>query len=186
MTQTRGMQGTPDTPDMQPKTTDMPDAPDKRHEANGPMQAGAVDDGQVPTDLIALADDGFALAAFTGANGGLGLPQPYTTTIVLIDRTYLVGGRGFGGSGADDDMLERIRTAGDEAHITLRREPDDIADPWTVEAMIGGTPIGFVRAHENEIIARLMDAGKHVIAQYLETETLGEYHRIWVRLVMED
>ncbi|WP_152973451.1 HIRAN domain-containing protein [Bifidobacterium aesculapii] len=173
MTQTQGIHETPDIPDM-------------RHGANGPAQAGAVDDGHVPAELVALADDGFSLASFTGSNGGLGLPQPYTTTIVLIDRTYLVGGRGFGGSGADDDMLGHIRAAGHETHITLRREPDDIADPWTVEALVGDASIGFVRAHENEIIARLMDAGKHVYAHYLETETLGEYHRIWVRLVMED
>lgn len=55
-----------------------------------------------------------------------------------------------------------------------------------MEALLTETPIGFVRAHENEIIARLMDAGKHVYAEYLETETLGEYHRVWIRLVMDD
>ncbi|KFI92078.1 HIRAN domain-containing protein [Bifidobacterium stellenboschense] len=136
--------------------------------------------------LSLLAQDGFALTVSGGLAGDVDLPKPYGTTITLVDRTYLVGGRGFGGSGADEGMLEGIRSAGSETRIVLRREPDDAADPWTVEASLDGVFLGVVRAHENEIIARLMDAGKHVYAEYLETETLGEYHRIWVSLVMED
>lgn len=160
-------------------------APDKANGKDGTMRNGS-DDGNAAVDLISLADDGFTLVPFTGSGDGLGLPQPYAATIVLVDRTYLIGGRGFADSGANADMLEHIRKAGTGQTIVLRREPDDADDPWTVEALLGETPIGFVRAHENEIIARLMDAGKHVYAEYLETETLGEYHRVWVRLVMED
>lgn len=145
---------------------------------------GAVTDGHA--ELASLFGDMPLLVMGKGLPGGVDLPKPYATTIVLVDRTYLIGGRGFDGSGADAGMVDSLRRAGESPRIQLRRVPDDAEDPWTVEALLTETPIGFVRAYENEIIARLMDAGKHVYAEYLETETLGEYHRVWIRLVMDD
>lgn len=145
-----------------------------------------VDMAAASAELMAIDDGMVSLALSQGSDTGFALPQPYASTIVLIDRTYLVGGRGFDGSGADTVMLDGIRKAGKDARLVLRRQPDDATDPWTVAVLLSDTSMGFIRAHENEIIARLMDAGKHVYAQYLETETLGDYHRIWVRVMMDD
>lgn len=153
--------------------------------ASGEAHDG-VDLAAASAELMAIDDGMVSLALSQGSDTGFALPQPYASTIVLIDRTYLVGGRGFDGSGADTVMLDGIRKAGKDARLVLRRQPDDATDPWTVAVMLSNTSMGFIRAHENEIIARLMDAGKHVYAQYLETETLGDYHRIWVRVVMDD
>ncbi|MBW3089073.1 HIRAN domain-containing protein [Bifidobacterium sp. 82T24] len=119
-------------------------------------------------------------------DGGLDIPQPYANVITLVERTYLVGCRAFDNSGADDAMLRSLRTRGSDGRLRLQREPDDAQDRWTVEAYAGETRVGYLRAHENEIIARLMDAGKHVYAEHLETERLGDYRRIWVRLVLDD
>ncbi|PLS30912.1 HIRAN domain-containing protein [Bifidobacterium margollesii] len=135
-------------------------------------------------------DEDGELALFGGIAGDVDMPKPYADAITLIERTYLVGSRGFGDSGASDQALrglnEKTAESDGTARLRLEREPQDAQDRWAVKVYAGDVPIGYLRAHENEIIARLMDAGKHVYAEYLETETLGDYHRLWVRLVLDD
>ncbi|PJM74767.1 HIRAN domain-containing protein [Bifidobacterium simiarum] len=160
-----------------------------------PLDSGVSDSGGL-MPLPGSGDGDGELALFGGLSGDVDMPKPYANAITLIERTYLVGSRGFGDSGADETMLHGLtqaaNTAGantdDESPVRLRleREPQDAQDRWAVRVYVGGTPIGYLRAHENEIIARLMDAGKYVYAEYLETETLGEYHRLWVKLVLDD
>lgn len=49
--------------------------------------------------------------------------------------------------------------------LTLRREPSNTHDPLAIEILTaGGLRLGYVPRYRNPVLARLMDAGKHLIA----------------------
>ncbi|NEG69466.1 HIRAN domain-containing protein [Bifidobacterium choloepi] len=150
-------------------------------------------DGHDSHDLLSFENLGggeqaIALANLA-ANGGL--PQPYGQEILLIERTYLVANRGFHDPHRPDPydpakLQPLVDGTARGTKLTFRRHPDDMADRWTVEVLLGERSLGFLRAHENEIIARLMDAGKRVFGELLYGERLGNYLRIYVNVTMED
>lgn len=49
--------------------------------------------------------------------------------------------------------------------LTLRREPSNPHDPLAIEILTaGGLKLGYVPRHRNPVLARLMDAGKQLLA----------------------
>lgn len=134
---------------------------------------------------------GEGAVALANLMAGGAVPQPYGQEILLIERTYLVANRGFRDPHRPDpydpaELEPLVNETPSRAKLVFRRRPNDIADRWTVEVFLGERSLGFLRAHENEIIARLMDAGKRVFGELLYAEKLGDYLRIYINVTMED
>lgn len=154
--------------------------------------APAIPDDAAAGALEALAGrTGEALALLGGMGAELAMPTPYASTITLIERTYLVPARGFGHNAGMAERIDRLdgRHAADREPLRLRleREPDDARDQWAIKAFADDLMVGYVRAHEDEILARLMDGGKHLYAEWLKVEAMGhDGRRVWVKVVLDD
>lgn len=132
------------------------------------------------SDLISLLGDGEISAFINAKHSGFDIPKPFETTVTLIDRTYLAGSRSVSGL---DDRLQRLNT-GD--HLTFRHERGFGKDDWAVQVYASKQLLGLIRAHENQVIARLLDAGKRVYGILLDSEHVGQSIRVWIKVCLDD
>ena len=66
-----------------------------------------------------------------------------------------------------------------EEELLLRREPENLYDPWAILILRQDqTKLGYVPRGENLILARLLDAGKNLLARL----KAKEWQRRWLRL----
>ena len=93
------------------------------------------------------------------------LLKPMKQEILLI-RTYLSG---FGRI-EDQEPIDALKK-GDP--LVLRREEDFLDDYAILVLNEAGQPVGYVREKDNEILARLMDAGKRLTAQVRSVDRGG-------------
>lgn len=125
----------------------------------------------IPPDLVPLPGHG---------GGGIAPPVPFVSAIKLMDTVIA-------GTTHIDDI---DRLAGDlvvGARLVLRREPKNEHDFAAIRVSdTDGHRVGFIPASENEVISRLMDAGKYLYAEVTEKELRGSWHRISIRVFMED
>ena len=124
------------------------------------------------------------LALYLGSRrGDVPMPRPFETAITLVGRTYLAGT----GTIADAEGMARGLRPGDR--LPFRRARGFGKDSWAVKV---GPPsggdgfLGLIRAHENEFVARLLDAGKAVYGIVKEVEWVGDVPRIWIEVRMDD
>ena len=131
-------------------------------------------------DRLTDAELGFLVDA---RRNGISMPKPFETDITLLGRTYLAGT----GTIADADELALGLHIGDR--LPFRHARGFGKDDWAVKvippASEGGF-LGLIRAHENELIARLLDAGKAVYGIVEEIEWVGDAPRIWIEVRMDD
>ena len=60
--------------------------------------------------------------------------------------------------------------------LILRREPSNLHDPLAIEILTGGgLKLGYVPRHRNPVLARLMDAGKQLLATVESIGTDARY-----------
>lgn len=107
------------------------------------------------------------------AKGDLTLPLPYSREILLLARHVA------GTSYRDPREVEDELVPGVE--LVLRREPDNEHDPFAIRVHYSGVHLGYVPRASNEVLARLMDAGKQIFARIVNKE----YHGDWLRLDIE-
>ncbi len=68
------------------------------------------------------------------------------------------------------------------APLILKREPDNQHDPMAIQIFEEhGNRIGYVPKAKNEVVARLMDAGKLIFGKLLEKDWEG-YNNNWLKL----
>ncbi|NLT71222.1 MAG: restriction endonuclease [Verrucomicrobiaceae bacterium] len=71
--------------------------------------------------------------------------------------------------------------------LVLRREPDNPHDPLAIPILTeSGQKVGYVPRDRNEILARLMDAGKFLFARFESKEWHGDWLRIAARVFLRD
>lgn len=111
--------------------------------------------------------------------GGGGLSAPFAKEIFLIE-THVAGT-----SHVPIREIEATLTAGDS--LVLRRESDNLHDPLAIIILTGnGEKLGYVPRDRNEILARLMDAGKFLIARLESKEWQGDWLRVAARVFLRD
>jgi hypothetical protein len=110
------------------------------------------------------------------AGGGL---RPFAREIMLIECQVA------GTSHRDLKNIEpQLNT---DAILPLRRQPDNQYDPMAIMILDEqGHHLGYVPREKNEVLARLMDAGKLLFAVLLAKEWRGDWLRIEARVLLRD
>lgn len=71
--------------------------------------------------------------------------------------------------------------------LIMTREPDNEYDDNAIVIRDrSGVKLGYVPMKENEILARLMDGGKILFARVLHKKILGTWHKIDIRIFMQE
>jgi len=108
-----------------------------------------------------------------------GLPMPYVREIFLMQCH--VAGTGF----RDLKEIEPDLRAGDL--LTFRREPDNVHDRLAIEIFSeSDMSLGYVPRNRNEVLARLMDAGKLVFGRVESPRRIEDWLRIEIMVYMRD
>ena len=117
--------------------------------------------------------------------GGLQIEKPFTQRIFLMD-TYIAGTTYVRG-------IKRLaKNLSEEDKVFLVREPKNEYDELAIRVQnVDGKKLGFIPKKKNEVIARLMDAGKCIEAEiadvsiYTEEEKIGRWDvEIWISVYM--
>jgi hypothetical protein len=110
---------------------------------------------------------------------GGGLAAPFAKEIFLIE-THVAGT-----SHIPIRQIEPALTTG--ASLVLRRESVNPHDPLAILILTeNGEKLGYVPRDRNEILARLMDAGKFLIARLESKEWHGDWLRVAARVFLRD
>ena len=83
----------------------------------------------------------------------------------------------------DPSVLEEI-AAGDR--LTLMREENRFDDNAILLLTESGKKIGYIPEKDNQIFARLMDAGKRLAAKVKKVERRGGFHQISIGIYLVD
>ena len=110
---------------------------------------------------------------------GGGLAAPFAKEIFLIE-THVAGT-----SHIPIRQIEPTLTNG--TSLVLRRESVNPHDPLAILILTeNGEKLGYVPRDRNEILARLMDAGKFLIARLESKEWHGDWLRVAARVFLRD
>ena len=110
---------------------------------------------------------------------GGGLTAPFAKEIFLIEAHVA------GTSHVPIREIEANLATGDS--LVLRREPENPHDPLAILILTGySEKLGYVPRDKNEILARLMDAGKFLIARLESKEWQGDWLRVAARVLLRD
>jgi hypothetical protein len=124
-------------------------------------------------DKSLLATDPALLVLLHGGFGKNGALAPFAREIMLLECQVA------GTSYRNLKPVEPGLSIG--ASLVLKREPANANDPLAIMVLDSvGTLLGYVPRAKNEILARLMDAGKAVFAKLQSKEWQGE----WIHLEM--
>lgn len=75
---------------------------------------------------------------------------------------------------------------GTEVKLELQREPDNEYDEFAIALYFSKNKIGFIPRDKNEVIARLMDAGKSFYATIQAKEWEGNWLKIEIKVYLKD
>lgn len=132
------------------------------------------------TNLQLLPDRGLVNLLNQQGKSGDNLPIPFEQEIFLLEVQIA------GTSHIDYIELTLMHMqAGDR--LTCRREPDNIHDEWAIKLYTpDGEPVGYIPKKQNQILARLMDAGKEIYCRYESQDKRGDWLRVFVNVYMRD
>lgn len=121
----------------------------------------------------------------TGAliGGGGNTPaigKPFAREIFLIE-THIAG------TMYVDDLEEALQSVEVGTRLYFFREPENRNDPLAIVIRNkDGQKLGYVPKKNNEIISRLMDAGKLIYGVLEETEQVDHWTRLTIQIMMND
>lgn len=113
-------------------------------------------------------------------HGGIDLGKPFSNTIYLVDAhiagtTYI----------DNIDILEPELTFGKK--LNFFREPNNEYDKHAIVIKDDiGNKLGYVPKGKNEILSRLMDAGKLLYGTVYEKERIGNWLKITIQIYLDD
>lgn len=142
------------------------------------METGAKTDG--PANALAAIGAGGIIAASDAAGTPLSVPIPFQNKIVLIEDARVAGTTHVHGI---DNIVEGLEIG---ANLRLERDPGNLADAWAIRVYAGENRIGYVPADCNEVLARLMDAGKVLSAKLTGVEKLGIWNKLHMEVSLDD
>jgi len=73
-----------------------------------------------------------------------------------------------------------------EVKLEVKREKDNKYDEYAIALYFGKTKVGFIPRDKNEVIARLLDAGKNFFATIHAKEWEGNWLRIEIKVYLKD
>lgn len=73
-----------------------------------------------------------------------------------------------------------------EVKLQVKREAKNKFDEWAVALVFNKTKVGYIPRDKNEVIARLMDAGKQFFAVIAAKEWEGNWLRLEIKVHLKD
>jgi hypothetical protein len=108
------------------------------------------------------------------------VPAPFARQIHLTD-VYIAGTTYIRGIEAIEPRLEV------GAKLNFFREPNNPHDLLAIMVEDGdGNKLGYIPQNKNEILSRLMDAGKLLFGSILNKERVGSWLKITIRVFLDD
>lgn len=121
------------------------------------------------------------LALLNGEPGGLSVDMPFSNKICLVPHTRVAET----GKVADIDEAAAALREGDT--LRLVRQKGNLANRWAIQVLSPrGGKLGFVPRDVNQILARLLDGGKHVFAEVLDVSERNYWWRIEIAIYLDD
>ena len=119
------------------------------------------------------------VSAFNGGGGGL-VPLPHIHEIFLIDCRIA-------GTTHVEDIDDKTADIDKGTLLMFRREKDNQYDNLAIQILNGKKErIGYVPKAKNEILARLIDAGKLIFGRVEEKEKVNDWIKISIKVFMKD
>ncbi len=109
-----------------------------------------------------------------------GIPVPFVHEIFLVECHIA-------GTTHVADIGRKTTSVKEGTILRFQREADNKADSLAIQILNEKNErIGYVPKAKNEILARLMDAGKLIFGQVVSKRTIDDWTRIVVRVLMKD
>ena len=113
--------------------------------------------------------------------GSGGIPVPFVKEILLMEVTHIAG------TGFVKDLEKKTAMLEPGSMLEFRRDPQNKYDCMAIQILNDKKErIGFVPRCNNEIPARLMDAGKLIFGRVRKKEVKGNWHCISIQIFMRD
>ena len=107
------------------------------------------------------------------------LLKPLKTEILLFD-SYIAGTTHI----EDESILDHLK---EDDVLALKREPDNRFDDNSIMILDSqNRKLGYIPEKDNTVFARLMDAGKYLIAKVKYVETKGSFRLIRINIYLVD
>ena len=71
-------------------------------------------------------------------------------------------------------------------HLEMKREGKNEFDEFAVALWFQNTKVGYIPREKNEVLARLMDAGKQFYATISANETEGNWLKLDIKVMLKD
>ena len=111
------------------------------------------------------------------ASGGISI-DVFAKEIVVLE--CLVAGTSFRKLDKVDNELDK------KVKLTMKREADNKFDNFAIALWFQQTKVGYVPREKNEVIARLMDAGKEFYATIQAKEYEGNWLKLEIQVLLND
>lgn len=111
----------------------------------------------------------------------LNMGTPFSQPILVLENARVAGTPRFM---EEADLGAQLPTG---TRLELRREPMSRHDPWAIRVLDpDGALLGYLPADVNEILARMMDAGKCLYAKISTQDASGTWNRMYVKVYLDD
>ena len=80
---------------------------------------------------------------------------------------------------AQDDLKETV-------HLVMKREGKNEFDNFAIALWFQDTKVGYIPKEKNEVLARLMDAGKQFYATISAKEMEGNWLKLQIKVILKD
>jgi hypothetical protein len=129
---------------------------------------------------IIKIDENNIISILHAKTGGLDIGKPFSKQIYLVD-CHIAGTMYV-------DNIEEIESDLNEGkRLYFFREPENPHDKLAIVIKDEhGNKLGYVPRRKNEILSRLMDAGKLIYGAIYEKEYLNEWLKITIQVFMDD
>jgi len=129
---------------------------------------------------IIRIDDSNIVSILNSWKTGLDIGKPFSKQIYLISASiaglYYVDNI--------DDILDKIKL---ESRLLFIREPENKYDELAILVKDqNGNKLGYVPRKKNPILARLMDAGKHIYGTVKKIKNDGSFMDVEMEIFMDD
>lgn len=120
------------------------------------------------------------LTTFYTATGKLNFSTPFAREILLLECHIA-------GTTYRENIAEIAENLKSGADLRLQREPENKFDPSAIAVYDSENRIlGYVPRAKNEVLARLLEAGKNLSARLVAKDTLDDWTRLNVEIFLHD
>ena len=120
------------------------------------------------------------IVALLHKNDGLSLPRPFAKEIYLIDTEIAGTTHVYNIKDLDTDLVIGKK-------LNFFREPNNQYDKKAIVVKDdNGNKIGYIPRAKNEILSRLMDAGKLLYGSIYAKEYVGDWIKITIQVFLDD